>query len=973
MKTQTTTTNTTTESMFVINRLGNKEKIDVSKIQDRLSKLADQSPYPLCIDTPWLAIEVISRMKNGMTTSELDHMAAYISESKSTRYHPDYSRFAWMLEMSNIYKNLEHAKLLSFSAFIKACYNHEVETFTKRVHMPKIRKDVMEYVEANKELLDKVTFEAMDYKNHKSFCTTFMGLKILQRSYLKVLEKKFISQQQQHDQDDDSSSSSAIIKLQIFEHPVFLAMRVALELRANWEKKEKEVVGDDVINVFHSLIHQEYVHATPTLFNSSTPRPQLASCFLGTVADDLTEQMQTIQECAQISKYVGGIGLNLHDIRAKGDPIVGTDGISNGMIPYIKCLEALMNYVDQGGQKRKGSMALYLEPWHTDIEMFVDLRLATGNPYLRAPDINIGLWIPDLFMERVILNQSWTLFSPFYCPDLSNCYGDEFRKSYLYYEKHLPDKFKVVVDARELMRKIITSQIETGQPYMLYKDHCNNKSNQKHYGTLRCSNLCTEILEYNDTDETAVCNLATLILPSYLMKITQSGGGSVVYAIDFEKLAKNTKELVRNLNNVIDRNYYPTPQTEKSNKLHRPIGIGVQGLHDIFLQAGISFDHEIAQQWNLHIFETIYYSALEESCNIAQEKGKPYPTFTGSPLSNGMFQHDMWVQERIQLEKMIERLQVQIVHTPPSQFTDDNQSPVAADNEEQQHMIRLYTSKVLAYKNTEAFIANNTRYSNDFVSQLKEKVKTYGVYNSLLIAPPPTASTSRFAGVSEGIEPRIGVLYKERLLSGDFSVIIPSLVQKLMDCNLWNEETYEAIVAANGMLSRIKNEYVPSHIKNIYKTAFEIDNTVLIRMAAVRGHFIDQSQSFNLFIESPTQQNVYSIHLYGWVHGLKTGMYYLRSCSAVEASKTTIDSNATQKYLITTTNTTITDNVNNGGGDKKTTTTAKPQQQQQQSVCSRRKKRNQHRQKNDQEKNDHNADDDDDVNDVDSSCLACGS
>jgi ribonucleoside-diphosphate reductase alpha subunit len=579
------------------------------------------------------------------------------------------------------------------------------------------------------------------------------------------------------------------------ETPQYLFMRVSIGIHG------KDIPA--VLETYDKMSQGMFIHATPTLFNSGTPRPQMSSCFLiANKEDSINGIYETLTECAQISKWAGGIGLHIHDIRANKSRIKGTNGQSDGIIPMLRVFNATARYVNQAG-RRKGSFAMYLEPWHADVMDFLELRLNQGDEEARCRDLFTAMWIPDLFMKRVEQGGDWSLFCPDKAKGLSDVYGEEFEKLYTEYEE--AGLANATVPASEVWKAIIKSQTETGTPYMLYKDACNSKSNQKNLGVIKSSNLCTEILEYTDKDETAVCNLASIALPKYVNKETKT--------FDYDKLHEVTKTVTKNLNRVIDRNFYPVESARRSNMKHRPIGLGVQGLADVFILCGLEFDCEESRLMNAHIFETIYHAALEASSELAEVDGS-YETFEGSPASQGILQPDMWEGE--------------------TKFSG--------------------------------------RYDWD---AMRERVKTKGLKNSLLLAPMPTASTAQILGNNECFEPYTTNIYLRRTLAGEFVVVNNHLVNALKERGLWSKEMKDLMVKAGGSIQTIVD--IPDDIKTLYKTVWEISQKCIIDMAADRGHFIDQSQSMNLFMESPTLSKLSSMHMYAWKSGLKTGMYYLRS------------------------------------------------------------------------------------------------
>jgi len=593
------------------------------------------------------------------------------------------------------------------------------------------------------------------------------------------------------------------------ERPQHLIMRVSLAL---WGSVDLE----QAFHTYELLSQKYFIHATPTNFNAGTPRQQLSSCFLIAMKDDsITGIYDTLKDCALISKYAGGIGLHIHNVRAKGALIRGTNGTSNGIVPMLRNFNDTARYVDQGGGKRNGSFAIYLEPWHADVEDFLRLKLNTGSEEERCRDLFYGLWIPDLFMERVEKNEPWTLFCPSEAPGLADVYGEEFRTLYERYEAE--GRGRKQIDAQKLWFKVLDSQIETGTPYLLYKDAANQKSNQKNLGTIKSSNLCCEILEYSAPDETAVCNLASIALPSYVNE----------RVFDFDKLREVVETATVNLNRVIDINYYPTPEAKNSNMRHRPIGLGIQGLADVFALLRMPWESEKAAELNQRIFEHIYYAAVSASAEVAKKDG-PYSTYEGSPMSQGLFQYDLW-------------------NVVPLTETDGTLDWAA----------------------------------------LKEKVKQYGVRNSLLVAPMPTASTSQILGFNECMEPFTSNIYTRRTLAGEFIIVNKYLLNDLKKLDLWNEMMKQQIIAQNGSVQGI--DQIPESIQKLYKTSWELKQKVLIDMAAKRGAFICQSQSMNLFVAEPNYAKLTSMHFYAWKQGLKTGMYYLRTRAPVMAQKFTID------------------------------------------------------------------------------------
>jgi ribonucleoside-diphosphate reductase alpha chain len=596
----------------------------------------------------------------------------------------------------------------------------------------------------------------------------------------------------------------------IVERPQHMLMRVAVGIHG--ENIEK------AIETYNLLSEKWFTHATPTLFNAGTPKPQLSSCFLLTMKDDSIDGIyDTLKQTAKISQSAGGIGLSIHNVRAKGSYIKGTGGVSNGIVPMLRNFDMTARYVDQGGGKRKGSFAIYMEPWHADIFDFLDLKKNHGKEEMRARDLFYALWIPDLFMEKVENNEDWTLFCPNEAPGLADCYGDEFVKLY---NKYVAEgRGRKTVKAQDLWFEVLESQIETGTPYMLYKDAANKKSNQKNLGTIKSSNLCTEIIEYTAPDEVAVCNLASLALPKFVNEETGK--------YDFQALYNVTYVATMNLNKVIDVNYYPVEEAKNSNMRHRPIGIGVQGLADAFILMRMPFESAEAKKLNKDIFETIYFASMTASKDLAEVEG-PYQTFKGSPVSKGIFQYDMWGV------------------TPDSGLWDWD--------------------------------------------SLKKEVKKYGVRNSLLVAPMPTASTSQILGNNECFEPYTSNIYTRRTLSGEFIIVNKHLMKDLIELGLWNDSMKNKLIAAKGSVQAIPE--IPVEIKELYKTVWEISQKAIIDLSADRGAFICQSQSLNIHIQDPNFGKMTSMHFYAWKKGLKTGMYYLRSRAATDAIQFTVDKKA---------------------------------------------------------------------------------
>jgi len=754
--------------MFVIKRDGHKEPVMFDKITARIKKLC-YSLNPL-VDPVRVSMRVIEGLYDGVTTSELDNLAAEVSATMTTS-HPDYATLAARISVSNLHKNTKK----SFSETMADLYNYVNPRTGKKA--PLLSDEVYKVIKKNAEKLDSTIIYNRDF-NYDYF-----GFKTLERSYLLRL-------------------NGAVV-----ERPQHMLMRVSVGIHYD--------DLDSAIETYNLMSKKFFTHATPTLFNSGTPKPQLSSCFLLTMKQDSIDGIyDTLKQTAKISQSAGGIGLSIHNVRSTGSYISGTNGTSNGIVPMLRVFNDTARYVDQGGGKRKGSFAIYIEPWHSDIFDFLDLKKNHGKEEMRARDLFYAMWIPDLFMKRVESNENWTLMCPNECPGLYDSHSEEFEKLYLNYEKE--GKGRKTIKARELWEKILESQIETGTPYMLYKDACNRKSNQKNLGTIRSSNLCTEILEYTSEDEIAVCNLASIALPMFVKN----------NSFDHKELFNVTKRVTKNLNKVIDRNYYPVKEAENSNFRHRPIGLGVQGLADAFIKLRMPFTSDEAKALNQDIFETIYYAALTASMEEAQIDGT-YKSYKGSPISKGEFQHNMW---GVKDEDLSGRW--------------------------------------------------------DW-AKLRKDIKKNGVRNSLLVAPMPTASTSQILGNNECFEPYTSNIYTRRVLSGEFIVVNKHLLEDLVKLGLWNEELKQELMKANGSIQHI--DFIPQDIKDLYKTVWELSMKDIIDMARHRGYFIDQSQSLNLFMEGATMAKLTSMHFYAWKSGLKTGMYYLRTKSAVDAIKFTLD------------------------------------------------------------------------------------
>lgn len=757
--------------MQVVKRDGRKEPVMFDKITARINKLS----YGLdnqFVDPVVVAKKVIQGIYDGVSTTQLDNLAAETAASM-TPVHPDYAQLASRIAVSNLHKNTSK----SFSVTMDKLYNYVNPKTAEKA--PLIADDVYDIIINNAAFLDSVIIYDRDYN------FDYFGFKTLERSYLLKIDRE------------------------VAERPQHMYMRVALGIH----KQDLE----KAVETYHLLSEGWFTHATPTLFNAGTPKPQMSSCFLLTMQNDSIDGIyETLKQCAKISQTAGGIGLSIHNIRATGSYIRGTNGVSNGIVPMLRVFNDTARYVDQGGGKRKGSFAIYLEPWHADIFDFLELKKNHGKEELRARDLFYALWIPDLFMKRVEQDGEWSLFCPNEAPLLAETHSAEFEKLYLQYEAE--GKAKKVIKARELWGHVIESQIETGTPYMLYKDAANSKSNQQNLGTIKSSNLCTEIIEYTSEDEIAVCNLASIALPKFVED----------NAFNHQKLYDITYIATVNLNKIIDENYYPVEEARRSNMRHRPIGLGVQGLADAFIMLRLPYDSAEAQQLNEDIFETIYFAAMQASKDLAKAEG-PYQTWSGSPISQGKFQFDLW-----------------------------NEKPKSG------------------------------RWNWE---KLRAEVMEFGVRNSLLLAPMPTASTAQILGNNECFEPYTSNIYTRRVLSGEFVIVNKHLLHDLVKLGLWNDDMKQTIIAHKGSVQNISS--IPEKIREIYKTVWEIKQKVIIDMAASRGKYIDQSQSLNLFVEQPNYAKLTSMHFHAWRSGLKTGMYYLRSKAATDAIQFTVDKTKT--------------------------------------------------------------------------------
>ncbi len=807
------------DEMIVTKRNGDQETVAFDKILNRIKRIGTE--VGIKINYTSLVMKVIDQLYSGISTTKIDELSAEQCASMSS-IHPDYNILAGRITVSNHHKNTKQ----SFLDVMNDLYNYR-DKHDK--HSPLISKQLIDVANKYKDTID----ESIDYT--RDYLIEYFGFKTLERAYLMKINKITI------------------------ERPQHMWMRVSIGIHGNSENIDK------ILETYNLMSQKYFTHATPTLFNAGTPHPQLSSCYLlGMEDDSISGIYNTLKDCALISKWAGGIGVHIHNIRASGSHIRGTNGSSNGIVPMLKVFNNTAKYVDQGGGKRNGSFAIYLEPWHADIEIFLQMRKNHGDEELKARDLFYALWVPDLFMKRMKTDGEWTLMCPDECPGLSDVYGDEFETLYEKYESE--GKGRVTLKARDLWFQILDAQMETGTPYLVYKDAANKKSNQKNIGTIKSSNLCSEIIEYSDDKESAVCNLASIAVPAFI----EESDGKKVY--NYKKLHEIAKVVTYNLNTIIDVNFYPTDKTKRSNMRHRPIGIGIQGLADVFIQMGLPFESEESRKINKLIFETIYHAALEQSNEIAIErynvvkqkrydqvvlnttvynlfndfeKNKwrdmderkttvgSYSTFEGSPASEGIFQFDMWNVE-------------------PSDMYDWN--------------------------------------------ALKESVKTYGIRNSLLLAPMPTASTSQILGYNECIEPITSNIYNRRTIAGEFILANKYLMNDLIELDMWNEKIKNNIIANNGSIQHI--EFIPDNIKEKYKTVWEIPMKTLIDMAADRGAYICQSQSLNLWLEEPNYSNLTSMHFYSWSKGLKTGIYYLRRRARHQAQQFTIEPEKVEKNTL---------------------------------------------------------------------------
>ena len=775
-----------TEHIYVTKRDGSRVPVSFNEILERIQKLSIGLDH---VNPDMVALKVCNQLSDGIKTSELDEFAAETCAMMQSRYHPNYGLLAARILIDNHHKNTPDTLL----DCVETLY-HEKEIVSQTYH---------DIVCDNWGKFQPF----IDYT--RDFMFDYFGFKTLERAYLLKKDGKVV------------------------ERPQHMWMRVAIQLHGSDEYRVKQT--------YDALSKGYFIHATPTLFNSGTDHPQLSSCFLLKMDDDSIKGIyKTLGDCAQISKWAGGIGLAIHDIRARGSRIAGTNGEATGIVPMLKVFNDTAKYVNQGG-KRNGSFAIYLEPWHADIEEFLKLKLNQGAEEDRARDLFYGLWIPDLFMKRVESDGVWTLLCPHECPGLSDCWGEKFEELYMKYERE--GKGRKSVPAKKIWQMILDAQIQTGTPYLCYKDAANSKSNQQHLGTIKSSNLCTEIMEYTSKDESAVCNLGSLALPKFVRFGPDEDG---LPYFDFTDLREYTRILTRNLDIVIDKNFYPTEECRNSNMRHRPIGIGMQGLADVFAKLGLAWTSPEARKLNREIFENIYFAAMSASIEQAHVNGKydhathevtggEFPSFKGSPTSEGKLQCDLWDVK------------------PTTDYLD--------------------------------------------WADLRKRCAESGVRNSLLVAPMPTASTSQILGNNECFEPFTSNLYTRRVLAGDFMVVNKYLVDELTKLGLWTSDIRSQIIANNGSVQGIAE--IPESIRDVYKTVWEIPQKVLIDMAADRAPFICQSQSLNLFLAEPTYAKISSMHMYAWKKGLKTGCYYLRTKAASSTQKFTVEPPTTSSDCLT--------------------------------------------------------------------------
>lgn len=813
--------NTHESEMRVKKRNESFQEVKFDKILTRVKKIGTQAG--VSINFSALVIKIIDQLYDGIPTTKIDELTAEQCASQSSQ-HPDYGTLASYIIISNHHKNTD-------PSFINVMRNLYEFKDKEGKHTPLISEYTWNVIEKNSDFLDN--FVSQHSKNDYLF--DYFGFKTLERAYLMRI--------------------NGVIQ----ERPQYMWMRVSIGIHGENLKSACET--------FLLMSEKYFTHATPTLFNAGTPRPQLSSCYLISMEDDSLDGIfNTLKECANISKWAGGIGLHIHNVRASGSLIRGTNGLSTGIIPMLRVFNNTARYIDQGG-RRNGSFAIYLEPWHADIVDFLDLKKNQGDEEMRARDLFYALWIPDLFMEKIKTNEDWCLFCPDECPGLADVYGDEFKELYNKYE--LEGNFKRKIKSRDLWFKILDSQMETGTPYLCYKDASNHKSNQKNLGTIKSSNLCTEIIEYSDKNETAVCNLASIALNKFINFDTDNNKN----IFNYERLHHVVRVVTRNLNHVIDINYYPTEKTKTSNFRHRPIGIGVQGLADVFFMMDIPYHSDEAAKINKLIFETIYHAALFESNVISMERCQFFNTLKIAPfdISNQYFKTSAGESLKLSNEEYDKLSKYPDLLGSYSSFVG---SPI---------------SKGIFQFDMWNITPTPDRYDWEY---LRSSIMKYGIRNSLLVAPMPTASTSQILGNNECFEPITSNIYMRRTLAGEFVMINKYLIKEFIELGIWNDKVKNNIIANRGSIQQLDSSIFPAltqHIKNKYKTVWEIPMKHLIDMAADRGAFICQSQSLNLWLEEPNYNTLTSMHFYSWTRGLKTGIYYLRRKPKHQAQQFTIE------------------------------------------------------------------------------------
>lgn len=795
------------QDLYVIKRNGEREEVSFDKILKRVKNLGMRHPVLSTINFSQLVMKVIDQLYNNIPTPIIDELTAQHCVALCTK-HVDYGELSSRIIISNNHKNTCD----SFSKTVNILYHASFEQKTV------IDKNFWECVMINSTIFDAM----IDYE--RDYTIDYFGFKTLERAYLIKLNNRTI------------------------ERPQHMWMRVAVAIHKNDFVSVKET--------YDLMSNKYFTHATPTLFNAGTIHQQMSSCYLLGMEDDSIDGIyNTLKDCAAISKWAGGIGLHIHNVRAAGTHINGTNGTSNGIVPMLRVFNTTARYVDQGGGKRNGSIAIYLEPWHADIEDFLDLKKNHGDDEMRARDLFYALWIPSLFMEKVKNNEDWALFCPHKCPGLADCYGEEFNKLYAHYVAQ--GRANKIIKARDLWFKVLDSQMETGTPYLLYKDHANEKSNQKNIGVIKSSNLCTEIIEYSNKNETAVCNLASIALNQFVLPNQE---------FDYAALHRVTKIVTSNLNKIIDINFYPTSKTSTSNKLHRPIGIGVQGLADTFALMDLPFDSEAARVVNKHIFETMYHAALERSNELAYFRLIELNNIKLIRLKRN--DNSDLVSSLIQKVNHLKQELHNLTHKHQGSYSSFENSPASKG--------------ILQF---DMWNVNVTDERHNW-SILKRHIVDYGLRNSLLIAPMPTASTSQILGNNECFEPFTSNIYSRRTNAGEFVIVNKYLMTELLNAGLWTEELKNNIILNKGSIQHI--DCIPTKIKEKYKIVWEIPMKTIIDMAADRAPFICQSQSMNLWMEDPDYKSLTSMHFYAWKKGLKTGMYYLRRKAKHQAQQFTI-------------------------------------------------------------------------------------